>query len=59
MLGRRPIKWRQRPDMTIVADFDVKYEKCKWCKVSFDEYIIAAKQGHNSNTGPKIPYEKD
>ena len=43
MLGRRPIKWRQRPDMTIVADSDVKYEQCKWCKVSFDEYIIAAK----------------
>ena len=24
MLGKSPIKWRQRPDMTIAVDWDVK-----------------------------------
>ena len=26
MLGSSPIKWRQRPDMTIVVDWDVKHQ---------------------------------
>ena len=26
ILGKSPIKWRQRPDMTIVVDWDVKYQ---------------------------------
>ena len=26
MLGRRPTKWRQRPNMTIVVDWDVKHQ---------------------------------
>ena len=25
MLGKSPIKWRQRPDMTIAVDWDVKH----------------------------------
>ena len=26
MLGKSPIKWRQRPDMTIAVDWDVKHQ---------------------------------
>ena len=26
MLGKSPIKWRQRPDMTIAVDRDVKHQ---------------------------------
>ena len=26
MLGKNPIKWRQRPDMTIAVDWDVKHQ---------------------------------
>ena len=26
MLGKSPIKWRQRPDMTIAVDWDVNHE---------------------------------
>ena len=26
MLGKKPLKWRQRPDMTIAVDWDVKHK---------------------------------
>ena len=26
MLGKSPMKWRQRPDMTIAVDWDVKHQ---------------------------------
>ena len=26
MLGKSPIKWRQRPDMTFAVDWDVKHQ---------------------------------
>ena len=26
MLGKSPIKWGQRPDMTIVVDWDIKHQ---------------------------------
>ena len=26
MLGKSPMKWRQRPDMTIAVDCDVKHQ---------------------------------
>ena len=26
ILGKSPIKWRQRPDMTIAVDWDVKHQ---------------------------------
>ena len=26
MLGKSPIKWRQRPDMNIAVDWDVKHQ---------------------------------
>ena len=26
ILGKSPIKWRQRPDMTLAVDWDVKHQ---------------------------------
>ena len=34
ILGKSPIKWRQRPDMTLAVDWDVKHQ-LKQTKKSF------------------------
>ena len=35
MLGKRPIKWRQRPDMTIAVDWDVNHQFTQTNKQTF------------------------
>ena len=39
MLGKSPIKWRQRPDMTIAVDWDVKHQ-FKQTNISFYTIVM-------------------
>ena len=32
MLGKSPIKWRQRPNMTVAVDWDVKHQYKLFCE---------------------------
>ena len=41
MLGKSPIKWKQRPDMTIAVDWDVKSIQTKMLA------IYTAKENHD------------
>ena len=38
MLGKSPIKWKQRPDMTIAVDWDVKHHIKK--QINFSERFL-------------------
>ena len=41
IFGKSPIKWRQRPDMTIAVDWDVKHPFKQTNKVRFNKLGIA------------------
>ena len=45
MLGKSHIKWRQRPDMTIAVDWDVKHQFKVTIQTLF-EYNIFTEKGY-------------
>ena len=50
VLGKSPIKWRQRPDMTLAVDWDVKHLFKQGKKEFISLLILLVAQGERSLT---------
>ena len=53
-LGKRPIKWTQRPDMTIAVDWDVKHQFKQTNKQTFVDKIISVMACDSDRVGTVV-----
>ena len=58
-LGKSPIKWRQRPDMTLAVDWDVKHQFKQTNKIYFSIYFSALVINDGDDNDESLETEHD
>ena len=53
LLGKGPIKWRLRPDMTIAVDWDVKHQLKQTNKTLISDFILDVKVRFHGIKAPR------